>query len=85
MAGSDQRSELEGARTTSEAKGEMVRLLKQMDALQRGAMKQEEYLDELQCEAREHDEYLDRIRGEYDEAEADKAEFQERLDDAAQD
>jgi len=104
MAGSGQRSELEGIRTISEAKGEMVRLRKQMDALQRGAMKQEEYLDTLQCEAREHDKYLDRLRGEFDEAdkllprpvkmmrhlaayieeaEAEKADFQELLDDDA--
>ena len=86
LAGSDQRSELEGAPTISEAKGEIVRLRKQMDALQREAREHDAYLDRLRGEFQEVDEMLPKpvtmmmkLATEIREAETEEAHFQERL------
>jgi chromosome segregation ATPase len=86
LAGSGQRLELEGAATISEAKGEIVRLRKQMDALQREAREHDAYLDRLRGEFEEVDEMLPKpvmmmtkLAAEIKEAEAEEAHFQERL------
>jgi predicted nuclease with TOPRIM domain len=86
LARSGQRAELEGDPTISEVKGQIVRLRKQMDTLQREAREHDEYLDRLHGEFQEADELLPRpvvmltqLAAEIGEAEFEEASFQERL------
>jgi septal ring factor EnvC (AmiA/AmiB activator) len=86
LAGSGQRADLEGAPTISKSKAQIVRLRKQMDAIQYEAREHDEYLDRLRGEFEEADELLPRpvviltrLAAEIQEAEAEEAHLQERL------
>lgn len=93
LAGSGQRPELEGVPTISEVEGEIVRLRKQMDALQREAREHGAYLDRLRGKFQKVDEMLPKPavmmtplaaeikEAEIKEAEAEEAHFKKRLDE----
>jgi len=88
LAGSGPRPELEGVPTISEVEGEIVRLRKQMDALQREAREHGAYLDRLRGKFRKVDEMLPKpvvmmtpLAAEIKEAEAEEAHFKKRLDE----